>query len=181
MFENVIVFNKYIKSFWASGRIYLDCIGFRTPHYGQLHTQSVYDILDELNYKYSSSTTAYGTDGFGAPYIHKYNITEIPTGCSKHFPFAIFDSWSMLRMKKPLLGDDKLFIKEFEETMPIIKDYNLFLTHYFDPYDIIENGKIEALLDSLKFNSIDTKLYKDLFWKTKSLLLQRLDKHMMAV
>lgn len=141
----------------------IDCIGFRTPHYGQLHTQSVYDILDELNYKYSSSTTAYGTDGFGAPYIHKYNITEIPTGCSKHFPFAIFDSWSMLRMKKPLLGDDKLFIKEFEETMPIIKDYNLFLTHYFDPYDIIENGKIEALLDSLKFNSIDTKLYKDLF------------------
>ena len=141
----------------------IDCIGFRTPHYGQLHTQSVYDILNELNYKYSSSTTAYGADGFGAPYIHKHNITEIPTGCSKHFPFAIFDSWSMLRMKKPLLGDDKLFINEFEETMTIVKENNLFLSHYFDPYDIIENGKIEALLESIKYHEIDTKLYKDLF------------------
>ncbi len=141
----------------------INCIGFRTPHYGQLHTESVYDILKELGYKYSSSTTAYGTYGFGAPYIHKDNVMEIPTGCSTHFPFAIFDSWSMLRMKKPLLGDDKLFVQEFQETMKIVRENNFFISHYFDPYDIINNDKLEGILNSLQNNNISTKLYRDLF------------------
>jgi len=140
----------------------INCIGFRTPHYGQLHTESVYDILDELNYKYSSSTPSYGTDGYGAPYVHKHNIFEIPTGCSPNFPFAIFDSWSMLRMKRPLLKSDRDFIKEFDFTMKVVKENNFFLTHYFDPYDIIENGKIDGVLSSIKKYQIDIKLYRDL-------------------
>jgi len=141
----------------------VDCIGFRTPHYGNLHTESVYDILDELGYKYSSSTAASRVKGFSAPYEHRKGIVEIPTGCSLHYPMAIFDSWNMLRKKNPFIGNDADFIKEFEETMDVIKKNNLFLTHYFDPYDIIENGKLDSVLKTLDKNQIDVKLYKDIF------------------
>lgn len=141
----------------------VECIGFRTPHYGNLHTESAYDILSELNYKYSSSTASCRVDGFSAPYIHRRDILEIPTGCSLHFPMAIFDSWNMLRKQNPFIGDDKKFVKEFKETIDIISKYKLFLTHYFDPYDIIENGKLDGILNILKESNIDIKLYRDLF------------------
>jgi len=141
----------------------IESIGFRTPHYGNLHTESVYDILYELNYKYSSSTAASMVDGFSAPYEHRKGMIEIPTGCSVHFPMAIFDSWNMLRKNNPFIGDDKKFLIEFEETTALLKKNNLFLTHYFDPYDIVENNKLEGVLNILLNNNIDIKQYRDLF------------------
>ena len=144
----------------------VEVIGFRTPHYGNLHTESVYDILKELNYKYSSSTASCGTKGFSAPYLHKKGILEIPTGCSLHYPMAIFDSWNMMKKQNPFIGDDEEFIKEFIKTIDIIKKENLFLTHYFDPYDIIENDKIKKIVQKLQ--EVDTKLYKDLFLKDEN-------------
>lgn len=140
----------------------IECIGFRTPHYGNLHTESVYPILAELGYKYSSSTGACGYKGFGAPVMHTHGIIEIPTGCSLHFPLAVFDSWNMLRKQNPFLGDDELFKQEFAETIGVIKKNKLFLTHYFDPYDIIKNNKLESVLRTLKDSGTDTSLYKDI-------------------
>ncbi|WP_291329265.1 polysaccharide deacetylase family protein [Desulfovibrio sp. UCD-KL4C] len=138
----------------------VESIGFRTPHYGNLHTESVYPILAELGYKYSSSTAACGYKGFGAPSVHSHGIIEIPTGCSLHFPLAIFDSWNMLRKNNPFLGDDDLFVKEFIETIEVISKHNLFLSHYFDPYDVIKNNKIDRMLAELK--KIKTILYRDI-------------------
>lgn len=140
-----------------------ECIGFRTPHYGNLHTESVYDILKELGYKYSSSTASCAVDGYSAPYKHSTGVMEIPTGCSLNYPLAIFDSWNMLRKRNPFIGDDKKFILEFDQTMKVVSEKKLFLTHYFDPYDIIENDKLNSMLCSLNKFEIDTKLYKDLF------------------
>ncbi|MBI9112694.1 polysaccharide deacetylase family protein [Maridesulfovibrio ferrireducens] len=141
----------------------IDPIGFRTPHYGNLHTESVYPILAELGYKYSSSTAACGYKGFGAPSMHSHGIMEIPTGCSLNFPLAIFDSWNMLRKKKPFLGDDAKFVQEFQKTIQVIVENKLFLTHYFDPYDVIKNGKIDIILETLQQSNISTILYRDLF------------------
>ncbi len=141
----------------------IECIGFRTPHYGNLHTESVYDILQELKYEYSSSTAACRIDGFSAPYEHKKGIIEISTGCSLHYPMAIFDSWNMLRKVKPFIGCDKKFVQEFEDTLKVVEKYKLFLTHYFDPYDIVKNNKLEDVLKSLKEKDIYTALYKEMF------------------
>lgn len=138
----------------------IECIGFRTPHYGNLHTESVYPILAELGYKYSSSTAACGYKGYGAPSIHSHGITEIPTGCSLNFPFAIFDSWNMLRKKNPFIGNDNLFVQEFCDTIERIRENKVFITHYFDPYDIIKNNKLKRMLVPIR--SI-TKLYRDFF------------------
>ncbi|WP_421904202.1 polysaccharide deacetylase family protein [Maridesulfovibrio sp.] len=146
----------------------IECIGFRTPHYGNLHTESVYPILAELGYKYSSSSAASAYNGYGAPYTHSHGIIEIPTGCSIHFPLAIFDSWNMLRKNKPFLGDDELFVNEFAETMQVIAEHNLFLTHYFDPYDIIENNKLDKICHILNTSNTQTTLYRDLFHQHSS-------------
>lgn len=137
-----------------------NCVGFRTPHYGNLHTQSVYPILAELGYKYSSSTAACAFKGFGAPSMHTHGIIEIPTGCSLNFPFAIFDSWNMLRKKNPFLKNDDAFIHEFEATIQTVKKNNMFITHYFDPYDVISNGKLQNMLETLK--KVKTVLYRDI-------------------
>ncbi|WP_320006687.1 polysaccharide deacetylase family protein [Maridesulfovibrio sp.] len=141
----------------------VECIGFRTPHYGNLHTESVYPILAELGYKYSSSTAACGYKGYAAPSLHSHGITEIPTGCSLNFPLAIFDSWNMLRKTNPFLGDDELFKKEFSETIKVVAEKGLYLTHYFDPYDIINSNKLEHILLTLASNEISTINYRDLF------------------
>ncbi|OEU71452.1 MAG: polysaccharide deacetylase [Desulfovibrio sp. S3730MH75] len=139
----------------------VNCVGFRTPHYGNLHTESVYPILGELEYKYSSSTAACGYKGFAAPSVHSHGIVEIPTGCSLNFPLAIFDSWNMLRKKNPFLGDDGLFVEEFCNTIDFIRNNELFLTHYFDPYDIVKNDKMDKMLSCLK--GVDTVLYRDIY------------------
>lgn len=140
----------------------VDCVGFRTPHYGNLHTESVYPILSELGYKYSSSTAACGYEGYGAPSVHSHGIVEIPTGCSMHFPLAIFDSWNMLRKKNPFLGDDNLFVQEFCQTIQVVADNGLYLTHYFDPYDVIENDKLSRMLTSLSSHSVEICTYEHL-------------------
>ena len=141
----------------------IECIGFRTPHYGNLHTESVYQILKELGYRYSSSTAACRVQGYGSPYLHSHGIYEIPTGCSLHYPMAIFDSWNMLKKKKPFIGNDKSFVDEFCMTLDLIQLNNLFLTHYFDPYDIVLHSKLDTMLQHIKEIEIDTKLYKDMF------------------
>jgi len=52
-------------------------VGFRTPHFGKLHSEAIYDILQELGYCYSSSTAAICVIGFGAPFMVK-GFFEIP-------------------------------------------------------------------------------------------------------
>ncbi len=143
-----------------------DCVGFRTPHYGNLHTDNVYCILKELGYKYSSSTAACSFDGYGAASLYKEGIYEIPTACSMNFPLAIFDSWNMLRKNNPFLGDNESFIDEFNVTIECIVKNNKFCTHYFDPYDVIEDSKLERML--YKLSSINTVLYKDIVSKLES-------------
>ncbi|WP_245577032.1 polysaccharide deacetylase family protein [Maridesulfovibrio zosterae] len=155
--EQKVEIEKAHEACWKT--LKYECVGFRTPHYGNLHTESVYQILSGLGYKYSSSTAACGYKGYAAPSMHSHGIMEIPTGCSVNFPLAIFDSWNMLRKEKPFLGDDDLFVEEFCKTIQLVKKYNLFLTHYFDPYDVVENNKMERMLKCL--HGLKTVLYKD--------------------
>lgn len=137
----------------------IDCIGFRTPHYGNLHTDSVYDILAELGYQYSSSTAACAFPGYGIPVKYRKGIYEIPTGCSLNFPLAIFDSWNMLRKNNPFLSNDGAFIDEFKKTISFLSGSSKYINHYFDPYDVIENNKIEEMLEVL--SSVKLVLYRD--------------------
>jgi peptidoglycan/xylan/chitin deacetylase (PgdA/CDA1 family) len=75
-------------------------IGFRSPHFKRLHTDSVYHILKEMGYSYSSSTLAVHTPSHGTPFSAAQGVLEFPVSpCPVHL-FTVFDTYHALRSKK---------------------------------------------------------------------------------
>jgi len=48
-------------------------------------------------------------------------------------------------------------------TIEAVAEHGLYLTHYFDPYDVIENNKLKSMLEAIRAADVKTLLYKDLF------------------
>jgi len=160
---------KEIEKFHITSKKILNYepLGFRIPHFGRAYTKDIYDILKELNYTYSSSTVDINTPSkFGVPYKErKTGIMEIPLGCSSKFPFCIFDSWSSRSGHQPLFSNDEEFIKEFYQTINILKKIKSLLVHYFDPFDIIQNNKLDRMCQYLKSQNIQTLTCRELLTK----------------
>lgn len=136
----------------------VEMVGFRSPHFGNLHTESVYEILGELNYRYSSSLSLQYSKSSGEPYIHKNDILEFPISGSVNFPLAVFDSWNARRKLKPFFETDEEFLDEFESTMACFSECGGYMTHYFDPYDLYEN-KFQKMLNAITSNPIKVVTY----------------------
>ena len=128
----------------CTGLLGYEPVGFRTPHFGSLHSEVIYTILQELGYSYSSSTSAICVDGFGAPFMVK-EILEIPVGSSIDYPFVVFDSWNMLQGPKARCRSSEEFLDCFYRTMEEVITTRTYMTHYFDPYEIISDGKLEEM------------------------------------
>ena len=88
--------------------------GFRSPHFGNLHTDNVYPILKSLGYVYSSSVSLQYSRSKGEPYVYKDGIWEIPVGGSLNFPLAVFDNWNTLRKENHFFSSDDQFLEEFD-------------------------------------------------------------------
>lgn len=139
-------------------------IGFRTPHFANLHLEDVYDILKKLGYKYSSSVSATKTSNFGLPLVNN-KVIEFPlSDCFKH-PFAIFDTWHSLGR-----GDGKHiksgeFYKLFKKLIDIGINTNSYVNLYFDPQDVINLKEFKLILDYIedKKEDIWVATYKDIF------------------
>jgi hypothetical protein len=119
-------------------------VGFRTPHFGQLHSETIYFILKEVGYRYSSSTAAICTRGFGAPYLI-HGVIEIPVSSSVDYPFAVFDTWNMLQGPRARLKTSEAFLDCFYRTLEEVARTRTYITHYFDPYEIIREKKLEKM------------------------------------
>jgi len=142
-------------------------IGFRTPHFGNLHTEGVYDILKNLGYKYSSSTSAVKTPNFGLPFAKK-EIIEFPlSNCPKH-PFAVFDTWHSLERGSGKHVRNGEFYKLFKELIDIGIKTNSYINLYFDPRDIVNLKEFKLMLDYIEEKKEDIWIatYKDIFKKT---------------
>lgn len=141
-----------------------ESVGFRTPHFGNLHTEDVYDILRKLGYKYSSSISAVKTSSFGLPFI-KNGIMEFPLSpCPKH-PFAVFDTWHSLERgnrKHKKSGD---FLKLFKILIDTGINTNSYINLYFDPQDVVNLKEFKLMLDYIKEKKEDIWIatYKDIF------------------
>lgn len=121
-------------------------IGFRTPHFGILHTNSVYGILRELGYKYSSSTIAVRHNN-GVPFLTEEKILEFPlSGCPKH-PFGVFDTWHSFRAPRATHKNENEFHGLFKKLIEIGINTNSYINVYFDPQDIVKLRHPQALLD----------------------------------
>jgi len=144
-------------------------IGFRTPHFANctnLHTEDIYDILKELGYKYSSSTSAVKTSNFGLPFIKK-EIIEFPlSNCPKH-PFAVFDTWHSLGRGNGKHIKSEEFYELFKKIINIGIDTNSYINLYFDPQDVINSKEFKLMLDYTEEKKEDIWIatYKDIFEK----------------
>ena len=122
---------------------------FRTPHFGEFCESNsmflIYEIISELNYKVSSSTTPIFSI-LNSPVYKSKNITEIPSSAYLDKPLQIIDSWGIHSDEN--LTYEKLF-NEIDIYRSIMERKNFFLNLYFDPTDIINNDiffkKIENL------------------------------------
>ncbi|MFC1630192.1 polysaccharide deacetylase family protein [Patescibacteria group bacterium] len=138
--------------------------GFRTPHFGNLHTEDVYGILNTLGYKYSSSVSAIKTSSFGLPFV-KNNIVEFPlSNCPKH-PFAVFDTWHSLGRGSGKHKKGEKFYQLCKELIDIGIRTDSYINVYFDPQDVANLKEFQLLLDYIeeKKQNIWIATYKEIF------------------
>ena len=112
---------------------------FRTPHFGEYSENKsldfIHNILNDLNYAYSSSTAPIYSL-IKSPIFKNKNISEMCSSAFIEDPFQIIDSWSIMHSN---LNYHNLFA-EFKKTLNIMEAYKFFFNVYFDPSDIIEEN-----------------------------------------
>jgi len=138
--------------------------GFRVPHFGNLFTEDIYPVLQNLNYKFSSSTLSVNTPKAGQPFLANNNIMEFPVATCPQHPFSSFDSWHSIKrpssFPKPgaLHKRDGEFRHLFNTLLKWIKENKIYMSLYFDPADFVPNNDTFGILDDLK-NSRDEIKY----------------------
>jgi len=136
-------------------------VGFRTPHFGGLHTENVYKILEEMGYLYSSSTLALRTHFFGKPYKIG-QIIEFPLSPSPKYPLSCLETWGIWRAPKKKYTEEEYY-KLFKWLLDLAIDNKLYLNFYFDPMDVVKLKYFEGLLSLI--SNFKTFCYKDLISK----------------
>lgn len=137
-------------------------VGFRTPHFGNLHTEEVYDILQKIGYRYSSSTVAPFTETFGFPFEPRKGLWEFPVSTCPSHPFSTFDTWHSFRKPARFLKHGAWhkniedFLMNFSELVKMAIKYGSFVNLYFDPRDVLLDDKIlRGVFDILKLHSTE--------------------------
>lgn len=138
-------------------------IGWRTPHFGtyQLPEQLafLYKILQELNYKFSSSTTPRFGYAHGPSYSQR-NIVEIPVTGIFNEPFNIMDTWAFFaapeRIKNP-----QDYITITEQLLDFMTNKPMLINIYGDPSHIHDKPEFFTAMRNLvsKARSINFTQY----------------------
>lgn len=139
----------------AKAKLGMQAVGFRTPHFGNLHTSSVYQILAKLGYKYSSSTSWVQSKSKGRPFLTATGVLELPVvTCPSHY-FPVFDSVHVLRTEPPAHRPED-FPNLFSRAVHLGERYGAYAYFYFDPADCVNWKPFEAALEWLASNKART-------------------------
>ncbi len=139
------------------------CIGFRSPHFGSLHTKRVYGILRKLGYKYSSSTIATRTPSLGLPF-EVGSVMEIPLTPSLKQAFTCPETWAIMRAPKKRYNTTNEYITELESILALGINRIPVLNFYFDPCDmVVIDGLAERVFNLLLTykSKIDIMTYRE--------------------
>lgn len=115
--------------------------GFRTPHFGTFQTRAelnfLYEILTELDYEFSSSTTPYVGLRWG-PVLQRSGLIEIPvTGCPDD-PIQILDSWSF-RFNPGRRHQEDYYVRQMVKTAESLRTgAPYFVNIYADPSQVYD-------------------------------------------
>lgn len=128
--------------------------GFRTPHFGSLHTPEVYSLLRDLNYRFSSSVMAGASPHGGTPYQTADGIWEFPLSPCPAHPFGVLDSWHSLGKQDGAharAGElTALFVRLCEQ----VQGRGGYVNIYLDPRDALDSGELRRMLDYLRGSSL---------------------------
>lgn len=131
--------------------------GFRTPHFGNQHTDDVYGILKELGYSYSSSTIAIRTQNNGFPFIVD-GIVEVPLSTCPRHPFGVFDSYNAIRSPRAKHKKEGELLGLFKELVETGMRNNALINIYMDPQDVVKIKDFEGMLEFLGEKKIKVKM-----------------------
>lgn len=135
--------------------------GFRIPHFGGQYTDSIYNILFDLGYSYSSSLKAIRSPDYGLPFRTVTGIWEFPlTTCPAH-PFNAFDTWHAFHVGK---HSEKDFYRLFKLIVEVGIDCGAYMSIYLDPRDVANKPVFEKMLKLLreKQEKLHIAKYEDL-------------------
>ncbi len=149
--------------------------GCRIPHFKDLFTEEIYGILDELAYRFDSSTLMTGCASGGRPYLGPKNIWEIPlTTCPKH-PLTVLDTWHSLHANHPFYRLSHNSPQEFcdlvwESCEAALANGN-YVNIYLDPWDLPQLHGWDALLDRIaeRRNELELLLYGEIVDRMEAL------------
>jgi hypothetical protein len=136
--------------------------GFRTPHFGALHVDDIYGVLAEMDYRFSSSTTA--AHAGPLPYRTSEGIWEIPVSPCPLHPFGVFDSWHSIGKCKATHSDRGELTALFEDLLDatLSGGEGGLVNIYLDPWDAVHSGELRTMLEILRERSIISTCYGDL-------------------
>ncbi len=120
--------------------------GFRSPHFGAMHTSRVYPILERLGFAYSSSTVAIRTPHGGAPF-RVGRLWEFPlTRCPRHVG-ALLDSWHCTTAPDAAHQGPELVVL-YQDALDVIARRGAFASFYWDPRVVLlpEYGAVLDLI-----------------------------------
>lgn len=121
-------------------------VGFRTPHYGVLHTPLVYRALREAaHYQYSSSISSW-THRNALPHVVD-GVLELPTTtCPRHF-LSVLDSWHSVA--SPAAAHRRDFGETLLSSLDLVERNRTYACYYFDPRSIVDEPGFSRFLESL--------------------------------
>jgi hypothetical protein len=114
-------------------------VGFRTPHFGNLHGNYVYPLLEKVGFLYSSSAIS---SSVNSPYKVD-GVLELPlTTCPRHYG-AAFDSYHGLRLGQHRNDFSEVFWKMCE----VESRKGGYVNVYFDPMDVSGSTQFSIILE----------------------------------
>ncbi len=136
--------------------------GFRTPHFGTLHTPDVYPVLGELGYRFSSSVMAGACASSGIPYQVAGSIWEFPLSPCPAHPFGVLDSWHSLSKRDPAHSRPGELTALFVRLCEQVQGRGGYVNIYLDPRDALDSGELRRMLDYLRGSNLVVLSYAEL-------------------
>ena len=140
-------------------------IGLRIPHFKNLFTRDIYQILKDLGYKYSSSTWLTNTCSYGLPFKADCGIIEFPLSTCPSHPFTVFDTWHSLHAKRwshriKHRGPQQ-YLDLFKLLIRYAKETGSYINIYIDPLDINKIPNFSEILNLLNGDDIYVLTYQE--------------------
>jgi peptidoglycan-N-acetylglucosamine deacetylase len=137
-------------------------VGFRTPHFGALHVDDVYDMLADLGYTFSTSMKAANSPGGGVPYRLANGIWEFPISPCPLHPLGVFDTWHAIGKRGAWHSGPGQLAALAQRMCECISRDGGYFNLYFDPKDGLESGELARLLDVVQAAGVPVQTYGEM-------------------